>query len=256
MSDWIDISQKKVLLNKLQNMFMVELVKIADVFGVFEDAHDSDELSFVEMVSMCSIITCASFDQSRNLQIGMESMNGTMDDVFERIRTVKSYAHDKLEEISQEDIRRHIKSFPIDLLLKQYSEVVCGEADNNINSIMGVLRGFDCLEALLMLNKQFTVIEDAPLQAYETYGEWCLGCGMSMFNSYIEHIYPVFPYLVVVSVLSQGSKTFQNRLLIRICETISKKDPSELKTEEEKYIRLFIENVLDRETRESLFNGE
>lgn len=257
--DWIDEDTAESLLSKLQDSFLRNVVLVADDMGTFMDKCKNNELSFVEVVSLSSLIINLSFDATKELCIDWIPSEGSMEDVREKCKMIKSFAHDKLEELTRESVAEHIRSFPFESIMKRLAQLVCNEVtDNNkrMDASVGLLRGLDCLESLLLLHQQFDVVSDDTLvDSTRLYGSWCWGIAEKFVSGYPEVFRSVFPYIAVLNTLCRGSRAIIHQLFNAMCKDVVARDTADLKTDEEKTIRLFVEHRFSEEAIESLLKS-
>ena len=257
--DWIDGDIAVSLLSKLQDSFLRNVVLVADDVGTFIGKCKNNELSFVEVVFLSSIITNLSFDATKELGIDWVSTDGSLENIREQCKKIKSFAHDKLEELTYEEIVEHINSFPFEYIMKRLAKLACNEVTDNdkrLDALFGLLRGLACLESLLILLQQFDVVSDAPIvDSTRLYCRWCWGVAEKFVLGYPELFHPVFPYIAVLDTLCQRSGVTFHQLFNAICKDVMAKDTADLKTDDEKTIRLFVESKYSEEAIEALLKS-
>lgn len=249
--DWITVEKAAELMEKAELECQRQSNRVFAIFSTFEEKYGGWVDDTLGLIDACGYVLNFSPNASCFDQL-CEYLGGR--DVFDRIR---SLARDKIEELTEDKLDAILEGVPINEFYRVFADVVTGSAEHSRESLLGMLGGMDKISTILDIRGNFEIdgLRFATIKSPKTlYGVWCFtDCfALLLCDKHLEYVYPIFPAVFAIFSMFLTHKYVYHKLFLALVSPILMSDPKDLKTDDEKMIRLLLENKMTPECLEKL----
>lgn len=244
--DWITAEKAAELMEKAELECQNISHRVFSVFSTFEEKYGGWVDDKLDLIEACGFVlnfspTASCFDQL------CEYLGGR--DVFDRIR---SLARDKIEELTEDGLNTILGDIPINEFYGAFADVITNSSENSRILLLGMIGGLDKISTILDIRGNFEIdgLRFATIKSPKTlYGIWCFNdcLALLLHDKHLEYVYPVFPAVFAMFSMFSTHKYVYHKLFLALVYPILMSDPKDLKTDDEKMIRLMLETKMTTE---------